>query len=173
MADTEFPGGGSYDHATSAPSPLADDATRGSASASSPLESLTLFVTETVPSALVDIIEAVHDHFQSPEDHAKEHMEHVTELHQQMMEHLAAGDVDGAVALNAQAADELNSAVLSLTDPNHRDSHHHESHDEAPAAVFFPQQDETPAVAFFPQPMDGASQLPGEYGHVDDHAGHG
>ncbi len=162
MADTEFPGGGGYDHVTSGP-PGAPEMPRDNVDSSSPLEAVTLFVTEAVPNAIVEIIEAVHEHFQSPEDLAKEHMDHVTELHQQMIEHLSAGDVDGAAALNAQAESELSSAVMHLQDPNYREAHHNESHGD----------DSEIAPVFFPQQMDSAPQLPGEYGHVDDHVGHG
>ena len=120
--------------------------------ATSPLDALSVFVTESVPEALGSIVEALHDLGASPAEIASEHFEAVNELHIEMIDALSRGDVDTASALNAAAEGELASAVDHLQDPNFLATHHAEHH-------AMPQDDAAPIV------MDP--------GHAGDQFGHG
>jgi hypothetical protein len=62
-------------------------------------------------------------------------MDHVTELHVEMIAALSHGDVDAASALNAQAGEELNEAVAHLRDADAVQAHHAEAHQDDGTAM--------------------------------------
>ncbi len=102
------------------------------------------FVTSAVPEGVSHVIEAIADFTTTPEQKAMEHMEHVTELHQHVIEALSRGDVDAASALNAMAGEELNSAVMHLKDPDYKDVHPEAHPDAAQPVAFLHPPDEAP-----------------------------
>lgn len=91
-------------------------------------EPFELSVLDDLPDVVVEIVEAVHDLGASPIDVATGHMEEANALHAQMIDALSHGDVDAAVALNAQAEATLQAGVDHLQDPNFHATHLGEPH---------------------------------------------
>ena len=113
---------------------MPDGSVKPVSEATSPFEA----VSEVVSNAgdvVGHIVEGIHDFTATPLDVAKEHMDHVTELHVEMIAALSHGDVDAASALNAQAGEELNEAVAHLRDADAVQAHHAEAHQDDGTAM--------------------------------------
>ncbi len=113
---------------------MPDGSVKPVSEATSPLEAVSEVVSN-VGDVVGHIVEGIQDLTATPLDVAKEHMDHVSELHVEMIAALSHGDVDAASALNAQAGEELNEAVAHLRDADAVQTHHAESHQDAAAVL--------------------------------------
>jgi hypothetical protein len=113
---------------------MPDGSVKPVSEATSPFEAVSEVVSN-VGDVIGHIVEGIQDLTATPLDVAKEQMDHVNELHVEMIVALSHGDVDAASALNAQAGEELNEAVAHLRDPDAVQTHHVEAHHDDGAAI--------------------------------------
>ena len=73
-----------------------------------------VFVSETLPDGVMEVIEAVHELTSSPVELAQEHLEAVGELQMQSVEALMNDDPDTARALLAEADQEMRAGEDAL-----------------------------------------------------------
>jgi hypothetical protein len=113
---------------------MPDGSVRSVPEATSPFEAVSEVVAN-LGDVVGRVVEGIQDLTATPLDVAKEHMDHVNELHVEMIAALSHGDVDAASALNAQAGEELNEAIAHLGDPDAVQTHHAEAHHDGGSAM--------------------------------------